>query len=131
AILLTDNLFAVLPTIRSRAQYVPFLPLPPSEMLASLTEEGQPQLLARAAVHMASGLDACRALIQQEGFAETRKLVIQLGKDSIGRLPAAIVGLGQAFKSGLIGDNAELFVALLSLFYKDMLHVQAGRREEV
>jgi len=130
AILITDNAYAVLPTIRSRAQLVPFLPMSPGEMLAALLEEGQPAPLARAAVHLASGLAACRAIIQQEGFAETRNQVIQLGKDSIGRLSAAMVTTGQVFKSGA-GDKMEMFLALLVLWYKDLLHVQAGRRDHI
>ena len=130
AILLTDNAYAVLPTIRSRAQLVPFLPMSPSEMLETLLQEGQPAQLARASVHLASGLDACRGIIQQEGFAETRNQVIQLGKDSISRLPAAIVTAGQVFKSGA-ADKMELFLALLVLWYKDLLHVQAARRDHI
>jgi len=131
AILLTENPQAILPTIRSRAQFVPFLPLPPQVMLERLLAEGHPPLLARAAVHLASGIDACRAIIQQEGFAETRKLVIQLGKDSLGRLPAAMVSIGQAFKNGLQADRIETVLALLALWYRDLLNVQIGRREQV
>lgn len=131
AILLTDNPQAILPTIRSRSQFVPFLPLPPGVMLEQLLAEGQPPLLARAAVHLAAGIDACRGVIQQEGFAETRKLVIQLGKDSVGKLSAAVVSLGQAFKNGLSADRMETFIPLLALWYRDLLNVRAGRREQV
>ena len=131
AILLTENPQAILPTIRSRAQFVPFLPLSPRIMLEKLLSEGHPPLLARAAVHLAAGIDACRAIIQQEGFAETRKLVIQLGKDSLGRLPAAMVSIGQAFKNGLQADRIETVLALLALWYRDLLNVQIGRREQV
>jgi len=131
AILLTENPQAILPTIRSRAQFIPFLPLPPQVMLEKLLAEGHPLLLAKAAVHLAAGIDACRAIIQQEGFAETRKLVIQLGKDSLGRLSAAMVGIGQAFKSGLQADRIETVLALLALWYRDLLNVRIGRRDQV
>jgi len=131
AILLTENPQAILPTIRSRARFVPFLPLPPQFMLEKLLAEGHPPLLARAAVHLAAGIDACRAIIQQEGFAETRKLVIQLGKDSLGRLSAAMVGIGQAFRSGLQTDRVETALALLALWYRDLLNVRVGRRDQV
>ncbi|OUM93938.1 MAG: DNA polymerase III subunit delta' [Thermobacillus sp. ZCTH02-B1] len=130
-ILLTENPQAILPTIRSRVRFVPFLPLPPQVMLEKLLAEGQPPLLARAAVHLAAGIDACRAIIQQEGFAETRKLVIQLGKDSLGRLSAAMVGIGQAFKNGLSSDRIETALALLVLWYRDLLNVRIGRRDQV
>ncbi|CAM4485247.1 DNA polymerase III subunit delta' [Paenibacillus tarimensis] len=131
AILITENSHAVLPTIRSRAQLVPFLPVSRSEMLGQLLEEGQPELLARAAVQLASGLDASRRLIQQEGFAETRNVVIQLGKDSLERFSSAIVTAGQqVFKSGL-DYSSDLLIALLVLWYKDLLHIQAGRKQDL
>lgn len=56
AILITDNGQAVLPTIRSRTQWVPFLPMSSAEMLQTLTNEGLPSILARAAVQLSSGL---------------------------------------------------------------------------
>lgn len=131
AILITENPHAVLPTIRSRSQLVPFLPVSPEEMLETLLKEGQPELAARAAVHLASGIEGCRALIPQEGFAETRNVVIQLGKDSLGRLPSAIVTAGQHLVKGGLGERPELLIPLLSLWYKDLLNVQAGRRDRV
>ncbi|UVI30341.1 DNA polymerase III subunit delta' [Paenibacillus spongiae] len=131
AVLLADNGQAVLPTIRSRTQWVPFLPLAPADMLQTLSLEGVPVLLGRAAVHLASGLDACRALVQQNGFAEMRNVVIQLGKDSLVRFTAAILtAQQQVFKSEL-GDQPQLLLSLLVLWYKDMIHIQAGRQDEV
>jgi DNA polymerase-3 subunit delta' len=131
AILLTDNGQAVLPTIRSRAQWVPFLPMAPRQMLQVLLEEEQPALLARAAVHLASGLDACRELIHQEGFAEIRNVVIQLGKESLTRYAAAMItAQQQVFKTGL-NEHIELLLSMLGLWYRDMIHFQAGRQESI
>ncbi|TYP67974.1 DNA polymerase III subunit delta' [Paenibacillus methanolicus] len=131
AILLTDNGQAMLPTIRSRTQWVPFMPLSPTEMLEVLLQEGHPPTLARAAVHMASGLDACRAIVQQNGFAEMRNVVIQLGKDSLTRFTAAMLTAQQhVFKSEL-GEKPQLLLSLLYLWYRDFIQVQAGRQESV
>ncbi|QHW32175.1 DNA polymerase III subunit delta' [Paenibacillus rhizovicinus] len=130
AMLLTENGQAMLPTIRSRTQLVTFMPLAPQEMLQTLVNEGLPQLPARAAVHLASGLDACRALIQQNGFAEMRNVVIQLGKDSLNRFTAAMMSLQQIMKTEL-GEQPQLLLSLLMLWYKDMIHFQAGRHESL
>ncbi|QHT58675.1 DNA polymerase III subunit delta' [Paenibacillus lycopersici] len=130
AMLLTENGQAMLPTIRSRTQLVPFMPLAPQEMLQALVNEGLPQLPVRAAVHLASGLDACRALIQQNGFAEMRNVVIQLGKDSLNRFTAAMMSLQQIMKTEL-GEQPQLLLSLLMLWYKDMIHFQAGRHESL
>ncbi|RXZ79256.1 DNA polymerase III subunit delta' [Paenibacillaceae bacterium] len=131
AILITDNGQAVLPTIRSRVQWVPFVPLSPEKTLESLVAEGLPHLLARAAVRLASGKDACRNILQQEGFAETRNVVIQLGKESLTRFTAAMLtAQQQVFKAGS-GIHPELVLSLLLLWYKDMIHFQTGRQESV
>ncbi|AJY74905.1 DNA polymerase III subunit delta' [Paenibacillus beijingensis] len=131
AILLTDNPLAVLPTIRSRAQIIPFLPFPPEQMLQELVNEGQPHLLARAAVHLASGIDGARQLIQQNGFAEMRNVVIQLGKEGLTRFTAAMITAQQRLFKTELGEQSELFLSLLLLWFKDMIHFQAGRQEKM
>ncbi|WP_219834695.1 DNA polymerase III subunit delta' [Paenibacillus sp. R14(2021)] len=131
AILLTENGQAMLPTIRSRTQWVPFMPLAPQDMLQTLANEGVPQLPARAAVQLASGLDACRALTQQNGFAEMRNVVIQLGKDSLTRFTAAMLSLQQQIIKTELGEQPQLLLSMLVLWYKDMIHYQAGRHESL
>ncbi|BBH23369.1 DNA polymerase III subunit delta' [Paenibacillus baekrokdamisoli] len=131
AILLTENGQAVLPTIRSRTQWVPFMPLAPHDMLQLLAQEGVPQLIARAAVYLASGLDACRAITQQNGFAEMRNVVIQLGKDSLTRFTAGMISAQQQIFKTELGDQSELMLSLLVLWYKDMIHFQSGRQEAI
>ena len=65
-ILITDNGQAMLPTIRSSSQLVPFSALNPEEMLQSLIEEGTLPIWLAAAVHLASGLEACREILAAE-----------------------------------------------------------------
>lgn len=131
AILITDNGQAVLPTIRSRTQPVPFLPLSPEAMLETLTAEGAPPLLARTAVYLASGLDGAREILQQNQFAEIRSEMIQLSKESITRFTAAMITAQQRiFKNGL-GDDPQLLLSLFLLFFKDMIQFQAGRQDKM
>ena len=131
ALLITDNGQAVLPTIRSRTQYVPFLPMSPQAMLETLLGEGHPSVLCRAAVQLAAGLPASRAIIQQEGFAEIRNVMIQLGKESTTRLASAMItAQQQVFKTDR-AEHSELLLSLMILWFKDMIHFQAGRQESI
>lgn len=131
ALLLTENGQAMLPTIRSRVQTIPFVPLSPKELQAALEAEGIASMQARIASRIASGVDACRALIQQNGFAETRNVVIQLGKESLSRFTAAIVTVQQQVVKSDVGQDPQLVLTMLLLWYKDMIHYQAGRLEDI
>ncbi|MGG1638155.1 DNA polymerase III subunit delta' [Paenibacillus sp. NRS-1760] len=131
AILITDNGQAVLPTIRSRTQWVPFLPMSPEIMLQTLIAEGAPSILARTVVQLTSGLDGARQFLQQNQFAEIRTLVIQLGKESLTRFTAAMITAGQQlFKTDLV-EHTQLLLSLLVIWFKDLIQFQAGRQDNI
>ena len=131
AILITNNLQAILPTIRSRAMAVPFIPMSPNEMLTILVSEGASPTLARTAIYASSGIEGARELLEKNGFAEIRNLVIQLGKESVTKYIQAMVTAQQKlFKSDYVNDIA-LVLQLLMLWYKDMTQFQAGRQESI
>lgn len=131
AILITTNGHAVLPTIQSRVQWIPFSPMSREHMLEMLSSEGHPDTLALPAVHLATGVERAREIIQQQSFADIRNVVIQLAKASVSSFAAAsIIAQEQLFKTEL----AEKIITLLDLFvlwYKDMLHIQSGRKEHI
>ncbi|MFF2484415.1 DNA polymerase III subunit delta' [Paenibacillus sp. NPDC058071] len=131
AILITDNGQAVLPTIRSRSQRVPFLPFSPNEMMQTLTGEGFSPTLVRAAVQLSSGLDGARDILQQNQFAEIRNVVIQLGKESLTRFTAAMISVQQQFFKTDMADQPQLLLSLWAIWYKDMIQFQAGRQESI
>ncbi|MCM3703951.1 DNA polymerase III subunit delta' [Paenibacillus macerans] len=131
AILLSDNGRALLPTIQSRAQWVPFLPLNPERMLQILADEGFPATLARSAVHLAAGLGPCRELIQQNWFAEIRNVVLQLGKEIAGRGGSPLITAQQSlFKAGL-SDHLDMLFSLFHLWFKDMIHALYHKHDQV
>ncbi|MFD1179589.1 DNA polymerase III subunit delta' [Paenibacillus puldeungensis] len=131
AILLSDNGRALLPTIQSRAQWVPFNPLDPEKMLQILAAEGFPSTLARSAVHLAAGLGPCRELIQQNWFAEIRNVMLQLGKEIAGRGGSPIITAQQSlFKAGL-GDHLDMLFNLFHLWFKDMLHALYHKHDQI
>lgn len=131
AILLSDNGRALLPTIQSRAQWVPFTPLDPEQMLQILSNEGFPPTLVRCAVHLAAGLGPCRELLQQNWFAEIRNVVLQLGKEASGRGGTPLITAQQTiFKAGL-SDHLDMLFNLFHLWFKDMLHALYRRHDRI
>lgn len=131
AILMTDNGRALLPTIQSRAQWVPFTPLAPEDMLQILVDEGYPVNLARCAVHLVAGISACRDLLSQNWFAEIRNVMLQLGKEATGRSGSPLVTAQQSiFKAGL-GDHLDMLFSLFHLWFRDMLQSLYHRHDGI
>lgn len=129
AILITENGNALLPTIRSRSQWISFLPMSRNRMAEQLLEEGLPPALVKVAVHLAAGPAAARERIQTNGFAEVRNLVIQLTKESLTRLPTALLTAQQKLTKGELSDELPAFMDMLILWLKDMVQLSIGNRE--
>ncbi|MBB6733404.1 DNA polymerase III subunit delta' [Cohnella zeiphila] len=131
AILIAPSAQTMLPTILSRTQLVPFVPSDPQELEQALTAEGADPLAARAAVHLASGLEAARALAQENWFAETRNVVIQLGKEMPSRFPGVLLtAQKQVFKTDL-AEHIDILLQMLALWYRDMIYVMTGRENRL
>ncbi len=130
AILLTDQVQALLPTIQSRVQLVPCVPLAKDVMLDALLADGTDPLLCRAAVQVTAGLDAARELIQLNAFAEIRNLVIQLGQECLTHWASAQLTIHQKLLKPPVSEQLDLFLDLLTLWFKDMIQVQLGRKEQ-
>ena len=129
AILLTENGQAVLPTIRSRTQWVPFMPLSRMRCCSRCHRRVCRPAACTRCCSFSIGLDACREIIQQNGFAEMRNVVIQLGKDSLTRFTAGMITPSSTLFKTELGEQPQLLLSLLVLWYKDMIHFQAGRHE--
>lgn len=131
AILISENGQAILPTLRSRSQWVPFVPLAPVDMEQQLTAAGYPLTLVRPAVRLHSGMDSAKETIESNEFAEVRNVVIQLMKECLaGEASASILAQQKLFKSDL-REHIETVLDLLALFLKDMLLLQYGQERMV
>ncbi|GIQ67258.1 DNA polymerase III subunit delta' [Xylanibacillus composti] len=130
AVLLTDHVQALLPTILSRVQLVPFVPLAKEAMLEAMLAEGADPVLSRAAVHVTSGLEAARTIIQLNAFAEIRNLVIQLGQECLTHWASAQLTIHQKVLKPPVAEQLDLFLDLLTLWFKDMIQYQLGRKEQ-
>jgi DNA polymerase-3 subunit delta' len=87
--------------------------------------------LARAAVHLAAGLDGCRELTEQNWFAEIRNVVIQLGRESPSGVPAVLlIAQQQVFKSDL-SEHVEILLQMMALWYRDMIYALTGRQDRL
>ncbi len=131
AILLSENAQTLLPTIRSRVQLVPFTAMGAESILSELAVEGLATPAARCAAQLTPGPEECKALAAENWFAEIRNVVIQLGKESIGRSGASLVtAQQQVFKAGL-GEHLDSLFDLFHLWFRDMIYVHSERREHI
>lgn len=131
AILISPSAQAVLPTILSRSQLVAFVPGDREALENALTAEGKPRLLARAAVNLASGLNASRKLVEENWFAEIRNVVIQLGRENPTRFTASLLyAQQQVFKTEL-SEHVEILLQLLALWYRDMIYIMTNRHNQM
>lgn len=131
AILITENGHALLPTIQSRAQWVPFTPRSVEEMTQLLVEEGLQQELIRPAVQLTAGIKAAKELMEENWFAEARNVVIQLSKETLANSPTALITAQQKVSKADWADHLHTFLDLWILWYKDLIHVHSGRQNKI
>jgi DNA polymerase-3 subunit delta' len=131
AILITENGQALLPTIRSRAQWVPFVPVARPRLIGALVSEGISEALAHPAVHLTAGVEAARELIQLNWFAEIRNVMIQLARESLAANTAVLITAQQKIVKTELSDHIGTLFDLFVLFYKDMIQHQVGRNEHL
>ncbi|WEK54259.1 MAG: DNA polymerase III subunit delta' [Candidatus Cohnella colombiensis] len=131
AILLAPSAQAVLPTILSRSQLIPFVPGDREALEAILVAEGAPPLLTRLAVNVAPGLAASRQLLAENWFADIRNVVIQLGRESPSRFTASLIRAQQQVFKTELSEHVELLLQLLALWYRDMIYEMTGRQKSM
>src|SRR5690606_27144872 len=124
AILITENMSALLPTIRSRSQRISFHSLPPELMEKELLEEGLSPALVKPAVRLAPGISAARALVESNWFAEIRNAVIQLAKESVRGFAASMLVAQSTASKGEAYEHLDTLFDLFALCCKDMILLQ-------
>lgn len=128
AILLTEHSHAILPTILSRCQIVPFSPLSAEAITEKLCESGVLPGLAKVASHITTNVEEALLLSQSESFAQLRNLVIQLVQECKQNNASALFTIHEMLhKSDKIKEELPLFLDLLILWLRDILYVQVGR----
>lgn len=78
AILLTEQMQAILPTIRSRCQHIKFQKISRNALMQQLVEQGVTQSMAATVSMMTNELVTAFFLANDESFAHARKTVLKL-----------------------------------------------------
>ncbi|WP_027415750.1 DNA polymerase III subunit delta' [Aneurinibacillus terranovensis] len=132
AILLTEQIHSLLPTILSRCQVVSFPSLSDEAILARLIEDGVKPGLARVTAALTLNIEEARALVEADWFAQFRNLVIQLSEDIVERGVYALVTIhDKLLKAEKAADEINLFLDLLVVWLRDLLLYLLGKESHI
>ncbi|WP_100332718.1 DNA polymerase III subunit delta' [Bacillus xiapuensis] len=132
AMLLTEQVQRMLPTIISRCQVLTFRPLPYNQLKNKLMEEDVSLPMASLAAKLTNHFQEALELCHEEWFAQSRKIVLKLyevlQRDSL----EAMVKLQEDF-NGHFKDKQQVNQALdlLLLLFKDILSLQMGKETDL
>jgi DNA polymerase-3 subunit delta' len=123
AILLTENIGQILPTIISRAQTLTFSKTSIEVMKNELLQRGIKEEFAFIAPLVTNNLDEAIDLCESEEFSTMLEIIYELGNIIANKYHTALI----YFKEN--GDfirrsNVDLFLNLLMYYYKDILNYQ-------
>jgi DNA polymerase-3 subunit delta' len=128
AILLTEQINSILPTILSRCQILYFAPLNPQLIVDQLVAKGFPPGIARVAAIVSGSLAEGEKLCAGESFAQVRGLVIQLSEDIVERGTYSLITLHERIlKRESFNEEVNLFLDLLLLWLRDLLFYLLGQ----
>ncbi|MEG9298900.1 DNA polymerase III subunit delta' [Mangrovibacillus sp. Mu-81] len=132
AILITENIHRILPTILSRCQTVSFKPLPKEHLTKQLMEEGMQPHMASMAANLTNRYEEAVEICQNEWFAQARIIVLKL-YEVLQKSPfQAMVKIQEDFVQHFKEkDQVDRALDLLLLIYKDLLQIQLGKEEQL
>ena len=78
AVLVTENIHKILPTILSRCQHISFTPIPKQTFILQLINEGIKKERAPLLANLTNSIDEALKLSEDQWFLQARKLVIKL-----------------------------------------------------
>lgn len=128
ALLITENMNQMLPTILSRCQIIKFYPLPKEEMIRLLIERGIKPERAPFLAHITNNVEEALSLAQDEWFLQAQKLVLKLSEIvTTDHLADALLYLQTDwlphFKER---QQIDIGLDMLLFKYRDLLHLQLG-----
>jgi len=130
AILITENVNKMLPTILSRCQPMKFAPLPKTEIEKRLIELGVRPERVPLLAQMTNNVDEAYRLSEDEWFLQAQKIVLKLYEIvTNGTLGEALLFLHTdwfaVFKER---EQVDIGLDMLLLIYQDLLHFQLGMK---
>ena len=126
AILLTDKMHALLPTIRSRCQHIGLATMPQGVLKKKLMEEGITDSMASTVSRMTNQVEEALILAKDEQFGLARKSVIKLVEASEKSVQDALMCIHEDFGPLLKEkESAEQVLDLLLFAYRDIVAIKA------
>lgn len=132
AILMTEQVQRILPTILSRCQVLTFTSLSPENVKQKLVEQGLPLQQASVISQVTQNLEEGLALNQDEWFVQAQKIVVKLYEVLKQNPMKALIYLQTDWFSHFKErEQLDKGLDLLLLIYKDLLYIQLDKRDFV
>ncbi|WP_117161606.1 DNA polymerase III subunit delta' [Paraliobacillus sp. X-1268] len=132
AILLTENTQGLLDTIRSRCQIMALKPLNAQQIEKTLQTEGIAEANARLFAAFKPQIEDARLLHQDERFAGTRKIVVQLIEMLQAGSNELLLFIQKQWMSHFSNrDQLHEGLDLLMLWYKDVMYTHIDKEESI
>lgn len=125
AVLLTEQIHMLLPTIRSRSQILTFSPLSPEQLIQALENEGIPKAIATLTASLTTNYEEAIELCKDSWIVQGRTLVLQLTEEMDTRRHQVFLTLHEKWLPHFnTRDQLELGLDMLLLWYRDVLFAQ-------
>src|SRR5690625_139878 len=130
AILMTKNSQVILDTIKSRCQIISLKPLSSQSIEKKLQEEGLSTENARLFSVLMPNIEEARALDQDEGFAQSRSLMVQLIRSLHSNSDESLFFIQRQWMEHFSDrDQLKLSLDLLTYWFKDLIYLQIDQQE--
>ena len=127
AILLTEQIQSILPTIRSRCQHIKFSKVPRQILMERLVEQGVTHSMASTVSMVTNELETAITLANEEQFAHARKTVLKLVETVRNNVHEALLLVHEdwlpSFKEK---SEMEQALDLLLFAYRDIVAIKAN-----
>jgi len=132
AILITEQVQQILPTILSRCQIIGFTPLSPKNLEKRLEENGVNPLTAPVLAQLTNNLEEALEINQNDWFVQAQKIVVKLYEVLRKNPLEAMVTLQEVwFPHFKEKEQIDRGLDLLLLIFKDLLYIQLGKKDHI
>lgn len=128
-ILLVENIYQLIETIKSRCQVIYFPPLNPDSITKVLVNDGYKEGDSILAAHISQDIEEVKELVNSELFAQMRNIMIQWSEDVLFLKYQALFSINdEILKHDYIKEHLPQFLDLLIMWYRDILNIKLGRK---
>lgn len=132
AVLITEQVQQILPTILSRCQTILFKSLSPEKLIEMFRNNGIDSNMAPLLAQLTNNLDEAIEHSQNDWFVQAQKIVLKLYEVLKKNPLEAMVSLQEDwFTHFKDKEQVDRGLDLLLLIFKDLLYIQLGKQEQV